>query len=130
MALTFYHRTTIAAAREIVRRGFQDQKWGFDVEDLVNDHPLKVVGVWLTDRAPQEEDAPPGDAVLEVIVDPAPDTLQVFEIPGVLSEAKLWVIPAKVLNPIARSRILRVDPRTSWWFKRGEAVDPGGDETA
>lgn len=130
MALIFFHRTTIAEAREIVRRGFQDQKWGFDVEDLVSDRRLKVMGVWLTDRVPQEEDAPPGDAVLEVTVDPVPETLQVFEIPGVLAEAKLWVVPAKVLNPIATCRILSVDPRTSWWFKRGEAMDPGGEDPA
>ena len=125
MALTFYHRTSIAEAREIVRRGFQDQKWGFDVEELVTDHRLKVMGVWLTDRIPEGEDAPPGDAVLEVTVDPAPETLRVFEIPGVLATSRLWVIPAQVLNPVAKARILRVDPRTSWWFKRGELADPG-----
>ncbi len=129
MALIFYHRTTIAEAREIMRRGFQDQKWGFDVEELVSDRRLKVVGVWLTDRVPEEEDAPPGDAVLEVTVDPAPDTLQVFEIPGVLAGAKLWVIPAQVLNPVVKARILRVDPRTSWWFKRGELGEAGPDES-
>lgn len=124
MALTLYHRTSIAEAREIVRRGFQDQKWGFDVEELVNDRRLKVMGVWLTDRVPEEDDAPPGDAVLEVTVDPTPETLKVFEIPGVLASARLWVVPAKVLNPVAKARILSVDPRTSWWFKRGELADP------
>ena len=125
MALTFYHRTSIAEAREIVRRGFQDQKWGFDVEGLVTDRRLKVMGVWLTDRIPEEENAPPGDAVLEVTVDPEPETLRFFEIPGVLAKSRLWVIPAKVLNPVAKARILRVDPRTSWWYKRGELADPG-----
>ncbi len=130
MALTFYHRTSIAEAREIVRRGFQDQKWGFDVEELVSDRRLKVMGVWLTDRVPQEEDAPPGDAVLEVTVDPTPETLRVFEIPGVLANARLWVIPAKLLNPVAKARILSVDPRTSWWFKRGELADPGTEGPA
>lgn len=128
MALTFYHRTSIAEAREIVRRGFQDQKWGFDVEELVSDRRLKVMGVWLTDRVPGEADAPPGDAVLEVTVDPTPETLRVFEIPGVLANARLWVIPAKVLNPVAKARILSVDPRTSWWFKRGELADPGTEQ--
>lgn len=128
MALTFYHRTSIAEAREIVRRGFQDQKWGFDVEELVSDRRLKVMGVWLTDRVPEAEDAPPGDAVLEVTVDPTPDALKVFEIPGVLANARLWVVPAKVLNPVATARILRVDPRTSWWFKREELADPGAEE--
>ena len=88
--MILYHRTSIAEAREIVRRGFVDQKWGFDVEGLVSDRRLKVVGVWLTDRVPEEEDAPAGDAVVEVTVDPAPETLQVLEIPGVLSDAKLW----------------------------------------
>jgi hypothetical protein len=124
MAQNFYHRTSIAEAREILRRGFQDQKWGFDVEELVGDRRLKVLGVWLTDRVPEGEDVPPGDAVLEVTVDPIPETLRVFEIPGVLAHNRLWVIPAKVLNPVAKARILSVDPRTSWWFKRGELAGP------
>jgi hypothetical protein len=128
MPLTLYHRTSIAEAREIVKRGFQDQKWGFDVEDLGQDRRLKVVGVWLTDRVPERGDAPPGDAVLEVVLDPTPDTLGVFEIPGVLEGATLWVVPAKILNPVAKSRILSVDPRTSWWFKRGEVVGPDGED--
>ncbi|MBI2537097.1 MAG: hypothetical protein HYW06_09105 [Gemmatimonadetes bacterium] len=60
--MIFYHRTTIGEAREIMRRGFRDQKWGFDVEGLASDRRLKVAGVWLTDHVPEEEDAPPGDA--------------------------------------------------------------------
>jgi len=111
-----------------MQRGFQDQKWGFDVEGLVSDRRLKVVGVWLTDRVPEADDAPPGDAVLEVTVDPIPKTLQVFEVPGVLADGKLWVIPANVLNPVAKAHILRVDPRTSWWFKRGEMGEEGPEE--
>jgi len=124
----FYHRTTIGEAREIMQRGFRDQKWGFDVEGLVSDRRLKVVGVWLTDHVPEAEDAPPGDAVLEVTVDPAPQTLQVFEVPGVLAQGKLWVVPATVLNPVAKARILSVDPRSSWWFDREEMGDLGGEE--
>jgi hypothetical protein len=120
-----YHRTTIAEAREIIQRGFRDQKWGFDVEGLVSGRRLKEVGVWLTDRIPEEEDAPPGDAVVEVTLDPPPPTLQVFEVPGVLSGGTLWVVPSAVLNPIARARILSVDPRTSFWFERGQL---GGEE--
>ena len=126
--MILYHRTTIAEARGIMQRGFQDQKWGFDVEGLVSDRRLKVVGVWLTDRVPEADDAPPGDAVLEVTVDPIPKTLQVFEVPGVLADGKLWVIPANVLNPVAKAHILRVDPRTSWWFKRGEMGEEGLEE--
>ncbi|MBI2403327.1 MAG: hypothetical protein HYV20_11465 [Gemmatimonadetes bacterium] len=127
--MIFYHRTTIGEAREIMRRGFRDQKWGFDVEGLASDRRLKVAGVWLTDHVPEEEDAPPGDAVLEVTLDPAPETLQVFEIPGVLADGELWVVPANVLNPVAKARILSVDPRTSWWFERGKlgGVEPEGE---
>lgn len=126
--MILYHRTTIAEAREIMRRGFRDQKWGFDVEGLAGDRRLKVMGVWLTDHVPEEEDAPPGDAVLEVTLDPPPETLQVFEIPGVLADGKLWVLPANVLNPVARARILSVDPRTSWWFNREELGEVGPGE--
>jgi hypothetical protein len=123
-----YHRTTIAEAREIIRRGFMDQKWAFDIEGLVSDRRLKVVGVWLTNRVPEEEDGPPGDAVMEVTLDPAPETLQVFEVPGVLEKGTLWVVPSTVLNPIAKARILRVDPRTSFWFERDKLGDLESDE--
>ena len=126
--MILYHRTTIAEAREIMQRGFQDQKWGFDVEGLVSDRRLKVVGVWLTDRVPEEEDAPSGDAVLEVTLDPAPETLQVFEVPGVLANGTLWVVPSAVLNPVAQARILSVDPRTSFWFERGKLGEAGPEE--
>ena len=126
--MILYHRTTIAEAREIMRRGFVDQKWGFDVEGLVGGRRLKVVGVWLTDRVPEEEDAPSGDAVLEVTLDPAPETLQVFEVPGVLANGTLWVVPSAVLNPVAQARILSVDPRTSFWFERGKLGEAGPEE--
>lgn len=118
-ALTLYHRTTIAEARDIMKRGFQDQKWGFVAEDEIASGPqIKVVGVWLSDRVLGETEGPPGDALLEVTLDAAEDALEPFQIDDVLPDGRIWVVPAKLLNPHAKVRILQVDPRTSWWFDR------------
>lgn len=118
--MELYHRTTIAEARAVMERGFRDQKWGFDVAGLEGEGRLKLRGVWLSDRVLEEGDGPPGDAVLQVTVGGDPELLQPFEVPGVLPDARLWVVPAAVLNPVATARIHAVDPRTSWWFERGQ----------
>ena len=130
--MLLFQRTTIAEARAVMQRGFQDQKWGFEVTGLEPEGRLKLRGVWLSDRVLEEADGPPGDAVLEVTLGGDVEVLQPFEVPGVLPEARLWVVPAAVLNPLASARILKVDPRTSWWFER-DRLDGGGggggDET-
>ncbi len=125
--MELYHRTTIAEARAVMQRGFQDQKWGFDVGGPERESRLKLRGVWLTDRVLDDADGPPGDAVLQVTVTGDPELLQSFEVPGVLSDARLWVVPAAVLNPLATTRIHAVDPRTSWWFERGRPAGPAGE---
>jgi hypothetical protein len=125
--MDLYHRTTIAEARAVMQRGFQDQKWGFEVPGLDQKGRLKLRGVWLTDRVLDEGAGPPGDAVLQVSVGGDPEVLRAFEVPGVLPEARLWVVPAAVLNPLAATHILGVDPRTSWWFERGQLDGTAGE---
>jgi hypothetical protein len=125
--MLLYHRTTIAEARAVMQRGFQDQKWGFGVANTEPEGRLKVRGVWLADQVLEEGEGPPGDAVLEVAVGGDPEVLQPFEVPGVLPEARLWVVPAAVLNPLATARILKVNPRTSWWYERDRLDGAGGD---
>ena len=126
-AMILYHRTTIAEARAVMQRGFQDQKWGFDVPDVEEARRLKLRGVWLCDQVLEEGDGPPGDAVLEVTVAGDLEVLQPFEVPGVLPDGRLWVVPAAVLNPLATARIHAVDPRTSWWFERGQLNGAAGE---
>jgi hypothetical protein len=126
-AMELYHRTTIAEARAVMERGFRDQKWGFDVTGLEEEGRLKLRGVWLSDRVLEEGNGPPGDAVLQVTVGGDPELLRPFEVPGVLPGARLWVVPAAVLNPVATTRIHTVDPRTSWWFERGQLGGAAGD---
>jgi len=125
-----YHRTTIAEARALMQHGFQDQKWGFDVTGLEGDARLKLRGVWLTDRVLTDEEGPPGDAVVQVTVGGDAEALRPFEVPGVLPGARLWVVPAAVLNPLATARILQVDPRTSWWFELGQLGGAAGKPPA
>ncbi len=117
----FYHRTTIAGAREIAKNGFADEKWGFDIRDDRSGEPLKMVGVWLTNRPLGEHEGPEGDAVLEVRISLSEESLQAFELEELFWDARIWVVPAELINPHITVRILEVDPRTSWFH---EAIDP------
>ncbi len=130
-SMLLFHRTTVARAREIMREGFADDRWSFGRDDITG-RAIKMVGVWLTDRPISAEDGPAGDAVLEVGLTATPDILSSFEVSGVVEEARLWVIPAGVVNEYGSFRIHEVDPRGSWFFEavedEGEEVGDGGEE--
>lgn len=123
-----FHRTTIAEARQIVRNGFEDEKWGFEIREDRTAQPTKMLGVWLSDRPLSEQEGPDGDAVLEVKLGLAEEALQAFELEGVFWDARLWVVPAALINPHASVRILQVDPRTSWWYEKVDPDDIEEDE--
>lgn len=112
--MRLYHRNSIAEAVEIGRRGFRDERWAFVVRERDN-MEVKLTGVWLTDRPLSEAEGPPGDALLEVEVDLGAETLAAFELEGVFWDVRLFVVPAEVLAGHTKSRILEVDPGTSWF---------------
>jgi hypothetical protein len=122
--MRLYHRTNIAEAVEISRTGFKDERWSFDTRDRDGDD-VKRTGVWLTDRPLSETEGPRGDAQLEVEVDLGDETLQAFELADIFWDVRLFVVPAEVLNPRARVRILEVDPRTSWFHDVRRAEEQG-----
>lgn len=115
--LVLFHRTTIGEARAIAKRGFEDDKWSFDLLDSRSGQQVKLVGVWLTDRPLSEDEGPRGDAVLEVKLGLSEESIVAFEVNGIFRDARLWVVPAELINPLANVRILAVDPRTSWWYE-------------
>jgi hypothetical protein len=115
--MKLYQRTSIAEATEIVRSGFRDGKWQFDARDREGE-PLKRVGVWLTDRPLADSEGPAGDAVLEVDLSLSDEALQAFELEEIFWDARLWVIPAEILNPVSSVRIHGVNPRTSWFHEK------------
>ncbi|HEX9728065.1 MAG TPA: hypothetical protein VGA37_06150 [Gemmatimonadales bacterium] len=112
-----FHRTTVGEATQIVKRGFTDEKWGFEVRDDRTGRQVKMVGVWLADRPLGSDEGPEGDAVLEVRISVPESSLTTFELDGLFWDARLWVVPSALLNPHVRVRILEVDPRTSWWYE-------------
>jgi hypothetical protein len=112
--MRLYHRTRIAEAVEIGRRGFRDARWSFTVRDA-DELEVKLTGVWLTDRPLSASEGPPGDAQLEVDVDLSDEALAAFELDGVFWDVRLFVVPAEVLHAHVRTRIVEVDPRTSWF---------------
>ncbi len=82
-----------------------------------------VSGVWLANRPLADTEGPQGDALLEVTIDLPDEQLQGFELEGMLWNARLWVVPAETLNQHSRSRMVRVDPRSSWGGMRLEDED-------
>ncbi|HEX9692471.1 MAG TPA: hypothetical protein VGA22_10265 [Gemmatimonadales bacterium] len=118
MSLTLFHRTSIGDAREIVQNGFSDAKWRFEHEDKALGGSKKATGVWLSDRPLQSGEGPPGDATLEVVLEVQDEALELFQVDGVLWDARLWIVPAEVVNRHADIRILNVDPRSSWFHEK------------
>jgi hypothetical protein len=112
--MRLYHRTSIGEAIEIGHRGFRDERWSFVVRERDN-MEVKLTGVWLTSRPLSEAEGPPGDALLEVDVDLGEETVAAFELEGVFWDVRLFVVPAEVLANRIRSRIIEVDPSTSWF---------------
>lgn len=123
-----FHRTSIAEAREIVQQGFLDEKWAFHVLDGEGSRPVKLAGVWLSDRPLSEDEGPDGDAVLEVELGLPEESLGRFELENVFWDARLWVIPSRLLNAHARVRIHGVDPRSSWFYEAADDEPEDADE--
>jgi hypothetical protein len=122
MKQVFYHRTSIADARQILKDGFADTEWDFGLRDANTDEEVVVTGVWLADRPLAVAEGPPGDALLEVTLELSQEQLQTHELDGMLWNARLWVVPADTLNRHCTVKMVRVDPRSSWGF------NPVGDE--
>jgi len=116
--LILYHRTSIAMARRVVRHGFQDYTLTLGLTRSGADHEVEVTGVWLTDRPIDVAIGPPGDALLEVRLGLDEKAISPFAIGGDFHDAKLWIVPARVLNPRVTVCIKEVDPNTSWWYDR------------
>ena len=115
MSITLYHRTSIGEARQIVERGFRDVEWDFGLDDPDADDGNVATGVWLADRPLGRNEGILGDALVEIQLDVSEEELKPFELEGLLWDARLWVASAEFLNRHARTRILEVDPRSSWW---------------
>ena len=119
--MILYHRTSVGEGREIIQHGFVDEKWAFKIRGEVGE-PTKLVGVWLADRPLSEQEGPDGEAILEITLGLSEDALARFELKGVFWDARLWVVPAEILNPHVSVRILHVDPRSSWFFEATDDV--------
>jgi hypothetical protein len=118
MSIVLYHKTSIADARQVLKEGYADTEWDFGLRDAKTGEDVTVTGVWLANRPLADEEGPPGDALLEVTVDLPEEELQSYELSGMLWNARLWVVPAGTLNSHSQTRMVRVDPRTSWGFNR------------
>ena len=126
MPVVLYHRTSIAEARTIMKEGFVDVDWDFGLRDAQTGDEAVVTGVWLADRPLGTEEGIEGDAVLEVTVDLTQEELAPFELEGLLWDARLWVASAELINDRSKSRILEVDPRTSWFHEAVNDEDEQG----
>ncbi|GBD32414.1 hypothetical protein HRbin33_01379 [bacterium HR33] len=119
MAITLFHRTTIGEARSIVSQGWVDRTWDLGLQDVHTGEDLALTGVWLCSRPldTEDDDVLHGDALLEVTVDADEEELRPFELEGFFHDARFWVVSADFLNARSRTRIARVDPRSSWGYR-------------
>jgi hypothetical protein len=127
MPLVLYHRTSIAEARDIVRRGFRDMDWEFGLQDARTGDERVATGIWLSNRPLGAADGLHGDALLEVTVEADVDALKNFELEGMLWDGRFWVVPAEYLNRHARARFGEVDPRSSWFHQAWNGDDGASD---
>lgn len=114
MSAVLYHKTSIGEARTILKQGYSDTEWDFGLRDAHTGEDVTVTGVWLSDRPLTEAEGPQGNALLEVTVEFSDEQLHAFELSGMLWNARLWVVPAEALNQLSHTRMVRVDPRSSW----------------
>lgn len=129
MTLKAFHRTTIGEARSIVEDGWTDAEWDLGLQDAKTGEELSLTGVWLASRPLGEEDGLSGDALLEVVLDVHEEELKSFELEGFLWNAHFWITTANFLNAHGKTRILNVDPRSSWGFNAITDPDDGPQDT-
>jgi hypothetical protein len=126
MTTVLFHKTTIGDARGILKEGYGDTEWDFGLKDAQTGEEVTVTGVWLSNRPLEDAEGPEGNALLEVTVDFSDEELQAFELTGMMWNARLWVVPAEALNAHSQTKLVRVDPRSSWEFRRlGDEDLPG-----
>ena len=121
MSVTLFHRTSIANARSIMKKGFVDRRWDLGPLETEKGGKVSVSGVWLSGRPLNISEGVEGDAQLEVTLNMEDSELEPFELVNFLSDARFWVAPAELINPKSNVRILDVDPKTSWFDNIWEA---------
>lgn len=90
--MRFFHRTTAAAAEEILRSGFRDSEGTYLTE-------LVWRGVWVSDEPLDESDGAPHGSIL-LVIECALDA-EYFADYEWIEEGKPyreWLVPAAVLN--------------------------------
>lgn len=98
----FYHRTSVDAAKAILRDGFKDSTGHYGTD-------ITLTGVWLSMVPLDGNEAAEGDALLRVTLPLSEEELDFYEVKEEGKTYREWIFPAKLLN--ARSTISRV-PRS------------------
>jgi hypothetical protein len=89
--ITLYHRTTKDIARRIAADGFRDIEEYYSTENL-------HYGVWLSDRALDEDEGAVGNAVLRVELTKDEPEIARFEWIEDGKPYREWLVPASLIN--------------------------------
>ena len=87
--LTVFHRTTRAAAMQIIRGGFRDTTARYLTD-------REWTGVWVSDRPLDNSEGASGEALLQIEI--GEDQLATFEWVKSGKTYREWLVPAAVLN--------------------------------
>jgi hypothetical protein len=99
LSTLLFHKTTSQAAKGILQDGFRDGRTPYMAD-------REFSGIWLSDRPLNANDGVWGNTLLEVLVDLTADALVEWEWVEEGKPYREWLIPAALLNPNCRVRIV------------------------
>jgi hypothetical protein len=103
-SMILWHRTRTAAARQILRAGFRDERGRY-----LTDREFE--GVWLADCPLDENEGAYGDALLRIVLNCTEDEIRDWEWIEEGKGYREWLIPAAFIND--RAQITLVELRAS-----------------
>jgi len=102
MALKLFHRTSAESADAILKSGFKHGTGNY-----LTVH--KFSGIWLSDVPLDADEGPSGDTLLEVKLELSERDVQQYEWIEKGKPYRKWLIPAWLINTLAKVRIIDED---------------------
>lgn len=99
--MRLYHRTTAAAAAQILRGGFRDSTGTYMTDQ-------EFSGVWVSEVPLDINDGPPGDTLLEIDLPIEQTLIDEYEWPEDGKTRREWLVPSALLNAHASVRLATV----------------------
>jgi len=94
--MIIFHRTTQAAAEQIIRSGFRDTTARYLTD-------REWTGVWVSDRPLDNSEGASGETLLQIEIEES--TIAAYEWVAEGKPYREWLIPATVLNKVGQVKL-------------------------